>query len=123
MYYKLQYNYLIRQYLTMPFTTASATIEGKKGGIASVAVKQNLWDFIASGGQRQYAEKLEKLEKGTKLTQPEKEFMDRVERLFPYTKGKRGNVDSKGDTIPTNINILQTNNDDLLKILKEGSPS
>ena len=50
--------------------------------------KTRLWEFIARGGADTYNEKLDKLSKGEELSKPEEQFMDRVERLFPYIKGK-----------------------------------
>ena len=62
------------------------------GGKASGEAKRNLWEFVASGGIRAYNDKLEKLRDGTALTKPEQEFMDRVEKLFPYIKARKTDV-------------------------------
>lgn len=79
----------------MPFTKETAKALGKKGGKANVANKHNLWEFIASGGRDAYNQKLEKLQNGKKLSSPEKEFMDRVEKLFPYVKPKLASIEQK----------------------------
>ena len=50
--------------------------------------KENLWNFLANGGRDQYHDKLEVLASGKKLSEPEKEYMDRVEKLYPYVKSK-----------------------------------
>ena len=70
----------------MPFQKGNTL--GRKGTQVREQKKRDLWNFIASGGRDAYNEKLEKLQNGEKLTAPEKEFMDRVERLFPYVKSK-----------------------------------
>ena len=78
----------------MPFTTQSA----KEATKLREENKQKLWNFVASGGARKYLEKLEQLAEGKALSKPEREFMDRVERMFPYVKARLAQTDS-------NINV------------------
>jgi len=76
---------------------------GKKGVAAREKNKENLWAFLASGGARQYHEKLEQLANKEKLTKPEQEFMDRVEKLFPYVKPRKTDITTDGEKIPQPI--------------------
>ena len=76
------------------FTTESA----RKATKIREENKHKLWNFVASGGARKYLEKLEQLAEGKALSKPEREFMDRVERMFPYVKARLAQTDS-------NINV------------------
>lgn len=71
----------------------------KKG----LAVKKERQDkieefFVVSqlGGRYRYVEMLDKLSNGEELTKPEIEFMDRYEKLWPYTKAKMASVEHSG---------------------------
>lgn len=72
---------------------------GKQGTIAREENKQNLWEYMASGGARQYNEKLNDLANGKDLSKPEQQFMDRSERLFPYVKARKTDVTTDGEKI------------------------
>ena len=102
----------------------------------SVEVRQEnkeRWEtYITSGGLRKTKDIIaDLLEDGTidenglvkksNVTKAQKEGIALLLQVLPYFKGKQGNVDKKGDTIPTNINILQTTTDDLQRILEAGS--
>ena len=90
---------LISQCITMPFTKETASIEGKKGIKAREKNKHDLWALIAGGHKDDYNKKLERLKDGGELSKPESEFMDRVEKLFPYTKARKTDVTSDGEKI------------------------
>jgi hypothetical protein len=79
----------------MPFTKETAKIEGAKGAPVRVKKKQELFDFIASGGAREYHKLLEQQLGGEKLNKEQEKAMDRVERLFPYVKAKLQSVEQK----------------------------
>lgn len=55
--------------------------------------KQELFDWLGSGAKVIYADKLERLALGEELSKPEQEFMDRSERLMPYHKGRKTEVE------------------------------
>lgn len=67
--------------------------KGNKLGIIASKVreknKQDLWALIAGDHRDSYNELLEALRDDKQLSKEQKEFMDRVERLFPYTKAKK----------------------------------
>lgn len=79
----------------MPFQKGNKL--GELGRQVSKKNKTELWNFIASGGARKYHEKLDHLSDGGELTKGEMEFMDRVEKLFPYVKAKLSSVDNTGE--------------------------
>jgi len=89
----------------MPFEKGNTL--GRKAAKSREESKQRLWDFIASGGAAKYHKKLEELSNGAELSKPEQEFMDRVERLFPFVKAKLSSVDQnmnlKGDIIINSV--------------------
>ena len=74
-------------------------LTGFKGNpkVSRKKYKEDLWEFIASGGMQKYKNRLEKQYDGEELTKEEKEAMDRTERLFPFIKSRkrRGPDDSK----------------------------
>ena len=88
----------------------------KKGNDAKAEHKETLWAFVAGGGLRKYHELLDKQLDGEEIPKASQKGMDRVETLLPYTKGKQGNVDKKGETIPTNVNILNLSVNELERI-------
>lgn len=107
----------------MTFTKENAGKYQAKGVKTKLKQRDDWWAFIASGGLRQYRELMDKLANGEKIEKPQEQFLDRTERSFPYIKGKKGNVDDKGNTIGMNINILNASTDDLQRILEAGSSS
>ena len=83
----------------MPFTKETAREAQAKGEKVKKQYKQDLWEFIASGGVQMYQDRLQKQYEGVELTKPEQEAMDRSERLFPYVKSKKMPVNDDGDSV------------------------
>jgi len=83
----------------MPFTKETAREAQAKGERAKKQYKQDLWALLAGGHKDDYNDKLENLRDGVELTKPEIDFMDRVERLFPYAKAKKMPVNDDGDSV------------------------
>jgi len=83
----------------MPFTKENASTLQAKGVESRKKRTEDLWAFVASGGARQYHEKLQMLSEKEELTKPEQEFMDRVEKLFPYVRARKTDVTSDGKEI------------------------
>ncbi len=77
----------------MPFKKGNRL--GAKGAVQREKNRRDLFDLVASDHRDDYNKKLEELRDKKKLTEPEREFMDRVERLFPYVKPKLASVESK----------------------------
>lgn len=71
----------------MPFQKGNQL--AKKGAQVREQNKKDLWALIAGDHRDSYNELLEALRDNQKLTPEQKEFMDRVEKLFPYTKAKK----------------------------------
>ena len=94
----------------MPFTKETASIEGKKGVKAKKEYKENLWEFIASGGMQMYRDRLQKQYEGLELTKPEQEAMDRTEKLFSFIKARKTDVTTGGEKLPTPILNVCDNN-------------
>ena len=94
---------------------AFATREEKRAKL------DTFFDTLAEDGMEAFGEKLGELANGVELTKPEMAYLSKIEGLIPYIRGKRGNVDDKGDTIPTNINILNLSTDELTKLTKGSS--
>lgn len=100
----------------MTFTKETASIAGKKSVETRLRNKEDLWTFVTSGGARRAKEIVEDLLNGVEVTKEERKGVEYLLQFIPYSKGKQGNVDQKGNTIPNNINILNTTTDDLLRI-------
>ena len=74
----------------MPFTSESGRAAGKIGGKASVQARRDLFDLVAGEHKDSYNGLLERLRDGEKLEESQIQFMDRVEKLFPYKYAKAG---------------------------------
>jgi hypothetical protein len=97
----------------MPFTSETAKIESKKAHAAKKEYKENLWEFIASGGIQLYQDRLQKQYEGVELTKPEQEAMDRTEKLFPFVKARKTDVTTDGEKLPSPIlpHVCNNNSD------------
>ena len=83
----------------MPFDTKQARECSKKGHIAKAKRKEDLWAWISSGGVRRYNELLMEQYDGEDIKKPQKEAMDRTERLFPYVKARKTDITTDGKEI------------------------
>lgn len=74
---------------------------------------ESFFAIAASGGIERYGMLLDVLSNGQKLSTPQKEFMDRFEKLFPYMKAKRTDITSGGEKIiPQPIMPINVPSDD-----------
>lgn len=92
----------------MPFTVKTAKANQKKGVEAKKKHQDDLWAYLSSGGARQYHAKLAVLADKEELTKPEQEFMDRVEKLFPYVKARKTDITTDGKELqPVLVKFLK----------------
>ena len=113
----------------MPLTSKQAR-ELQAKGVKNRLKRRDDWEaYITSGGLRESMYIIEQMLKdGTideegnivkaNVTKTQREGVEMLLKVLPFFKGKRGNVDDKGDTIPQNINILNTTTDELIKLTK-----
>lgn len=97
----------------MPFQKGNTIWkEGVKARRENQERKLDLFfSLAAEGGAEAYANKLDKLERGEKLSESEELFMKKYENLFEYMQPKRARVDGKGETAEGNtINIINYKN-------------
>jgi len=87
----------------MPFTKETASKYGKKAVAAKRKHKEDLWAFIASGGMHRYRELLDEQYNGAEISKPQREAMDRTEKLFPYIKARKTDITSGDEKLPTPI--------------------
>jgi hypothetical protein len=55
--------------------------------------------IFIDGSFEKYMDLQEKLYNGEEVTKEQREYMDRLEKNFPYRFAKRANVDDKGDSV------------------------
>lgn len=83
----------------MPFATGNQL--WKDSHASRLANKESMLDILfgelGNGGADAYGEKMEQLALKNDLTKPEKEFMDRYEKLLEYIAPKRAREDGKGN--------------------------
>lgn len=87
----------------MTFTKETAKVEGAKGLKAKEERKEDLWAYLASGGQRRYNELLEKQYNDEPIGKEQAKAMDRSERLFPYIKARKTDITTDGKELPQPI--------------------
>lgn len=61
-----------------------------------------LLDLVMGNG-KDYRQKLEELKDDKDLSKNEREFLDRMERNFPYVFAKRAPVNDKGETVEQSL--------------------
>ena len=66
--------------------------------------RQTLFEYLATGGADAYNLKLNDLANGKELSEPEEQFMDRVERMMEYAKPKLARSEIKAD-IDTKMDV------------------
>ena len=83
----------------MPITKKTAKALGKRGAKQRDKNRKDLWAWISSGGVRRYNELLMEQYDGENIKKPQKEAMDRTERLFPYVKARKTDITTDGKEI------------------------
>lgn len=92
----------------MPYTTETAKEASAKGHKAKAKYKDDLWKALSGGHQRKYNELLSDQYSGVEIKKPQKEAMDRTEKLFQYVKAKKTDLTTDGKELqPVLVTFLK----------------
>lgn len=77
----------------------------KKTGIKQTSGIQEYLEYLSSGAARAYYAKLESQAAGAKLSEPEREFMDRFERNTEFVAPKLARTETKIEVTDKRVSI------------------
>ncbi len=81
----------------------------KQSTISREEHKENMWEFVTSGGLRKSVKILNDMLDGNKLVKEQKEGVELLLKFMPYVKARKTDITTDGKELP--VPILSVPND------------